>query len=393
MDFSFTEEQTSFRMKLRAWLKDNLPSRKTLRYDSPGSMERTEDFRKDWERKLFEAGYAVVHWPKEHGGQGLSATYNLIVSEELGRIAAPEPFNTAGTETAGPLLMAAGTEAQQSALLRKIAGAEDIWCQGFTEPEAGSDLASLKTRAVQDADGWIINGRKIWTSHAHVANWCCLLARTDPEAPTKRAMTVFIVPMSAPGIMVRPLNQLNGRAEFNEILFENVRVPADNHIGAVHDGWRVATEAVARERALIRLYRQARFQNEFEHIFRAALVRRTRTGRFADDGHFRQQAADIYGMLRIFRVQNLRLLSRLEAGEQIGAEASFLRLLWSEARQKIGHLGLDVLGDDCGTEDEESIGAGRFQDIYFMSRADTIFAGTAQIQRNIVAERILGLPR
>ncbi|MBG6119998.1 MULTISPECIES: acyl-CoA dehydrogenase family protein [unclassified Sphingobium] len=393
MDFAFTPEQTAFRMELRAWLRDNLPAGWGGTFQGPEDPHENAEFRRAWDRKIYEAGYNAVHWPKEYGGRELSIFHTLIVSEELGRVAAPEPFNTAGTETAGPLLMGAGTDAQKARFLPRIAAVEDIWCQGFTEPEAGSDLSSLKTRAVRDGDAWVIEGRKIWTSHAREADWCVLLARTDPDARTSGALTVFAVPMHTPGIEVRPLRQITGRADFNEILFDNARIPADSPIGAVNDGWRVANQSVARERTLIRLYRQARFQNEFEHVFRAAMTRRRGAGVVADDADFQQQAAEIFAMLRIFRIQNLRLLSRLEAGETVGAEASFLRLLWTEARQKIGQLGLDVLGEDAVLNDGETCGEGRFQDVYFSSRADTIVAGTAQIQRNIVAERILGLPR
>ncbi len=205
-------------------------------------------------------------------------------------------------------------------------------------------------------------------------------------------MTIFAVPMNAPGITLRPLAQINGRAEFNEMLFESVRIPLDSHIGPVNEGWRVANEAVAKERAMIRLYRQARFQNEFEHMLHVAIAK-PQGRQLTEDSHFRQQLAEVWSLLRIHRYHNLKLIARLEAGETIGAESSILRLFWSEMRQRIGHLGLEVLGTDLWVDDLESVGESRFQDIYLMSRADTIFAGTAQIQRNVIAERVLGLPR
>jgi len=392
LDFSFTEEQERYRLRFRMWLQESLPQGWGGNYNGPDDVDECARFRLDWERALGRAGYAVVHWPKEFGGQGLSITHHLIVNEELGRVGAPEPINLIGLETAGPMILAIGTPAQKERFLKRIVAVEDVWCQGFTEPDAGSDLGALKTSAVRDGDFWVINGRKIWTSFAHAANWCCLLARSDPAATRFNGMTVFAVPMETPGIQLRPLAQLNGRADFNEIVFDNVRLPLDHHLGPVNEGWRVANEAVAKERALMRLYRQARFQNEFEHILRAALSKPG--GRdFASDGAFRQEIASIWSLLRIHRIHNLKLLARLEAGETISAESSLLRLHWSEMRQRIGHLGLEVLGADLALDDAETPGESRFQDVYFASRADTIFAGTAQIQRNVIAERVLGLPR
>jgi alkylation response protein AidB-like acyl-CoA dehydrogenase len=392
LDFSFTAEQDAYRSRLRSWLAGNLPPGWGGTYSGPEDAFESAAFRKDWERKLHRAGYTAVHWPKEHGGQGLTLTHTLIVNEELGRVAAPEPFNIIGVETAGPMIQAVGTDEQKSRFLKRIAAVEDCWCQGFTEPEAGSDLGAIRTTATREGSHWIINGRKIWTSQAHAADWCCLLARTDPSAGKYGGMTVFALPMHLPGIDLRPLAQLNGRAEFNEILFDNVRVPLDHHIGPINEGWRVATDAVAKERALIRLYRQARFQNELEHMVGVALSR-PRGRAVAEESYFRQELAAVYSLLRIHRLHNLKLVSRLEVGETIGAEASIVRLFWGELRQRIGHLGLEVLGTDAMLDDERTPGGARFQDVYLMSRADTIFAGTAQIQRNVIAERVLGLPK
>jgi len=392
MDFSFTPEQNAFRAEVREWLAGNLPSGWGGNYNGPDDAEECAEFRLDWERTLYRAGYAVVHWPKEYGGRGLTITHHLIVNEELGRVGAPEPINLIGLETAGPMILAIGTEAQKARFLRRIPAVEDVWCQGFTEPGAGSDLGALTTAAVREGDQWVINGRKIWTSFAHAANWCCVLARTDVSASRFKGMSILAVPMDCPGIELRPLAQLTGRADFNEIVFSDVRIPADSLIGPLNEGWRVANEAVAKERALMRLYRQARFQNEFEHMLRAALAT-PEIRALAAGGHFRQEAARIWSLLRIHRYHNLKLIARLEAGESIGAEASFVRLHWSEMRQRIGHLGLQVLNSEGAVDDAQTVGGSRFQDVYFASRADTIFAGTAQIQRNVIAERLLGLPR
>ena len=396
MDFSLSPELRAWQTGARTWVRDHLPP--GWGGDFAGPRDPIEDarLRQQWERALHAAGLHVVHWPREYGGQGLSCLHHLLLNEELGAAGAPEPLNIAGLELSGPLILAAGSAAQKARFLPAMASAQEVWCQGFTEPEAGSDLAAVRTTARQEGDSWVIDGRKTWTSQAHVAQWCCLLARTDPAVARHKGLTVFAVPMDAPGVSVTPLGQINERSDFNEVLFDKVRIPLDHAIGPVHEGWRVANESVAKERAIARMYRQARFQHEFEHIVRAARQQPLpgEPGRrVIEDSAFRQRMAGIYALLRIHRVHNLRTIARLDAGEEIGAESSYIKLLWSEMRQQIGALGLDVLGPDARTNDALTPGEGRFQDVYFLSRADTIFAGTAQIQRTVIAERLLGLPR
>lgn len=396
MDFGFSPEEQAFRAEVRAWLQANLPD--GWGGDFAGPQDAIEDarLRQQWERKLHAAGYHVVHWPREVGGKGRPYLYHLILNEELGRVGAPEPLNIAGLELSGPLILAIGTPEQKARWLPAMAQAREVWCQGFTEPEAGSDLAAVKTSAVRDGDDWLLSGRKIWTSQAQVSQWCCVLARTDASVAKHKGLTIFAVPMDAPGVSVTPLDQMNDRNEFSEVLFEQVRIPANCVIGTVNEGWRGANESVAKERAISRMYRQARFQHEFEHIVHTAM-RQPLAGdpsrRVIDDGAFRQRIARIQSLLRIHRAHNLQTISRLDAGEEIGAESSFIKLHWSEMRQEIGRLGMDVLGPDAQLNDAGIPGAGRFQELYFYSRADTIFAGTVQIQRSVIAERLLGLPK
>lgn len=396
MNFDLPPDLLSWQAEARAWIAAHLPKDWGGDFAGPRDPVEEAQLRQQWERDLYGAGLHVVHWPSAYGGQGLSYLHHLLLNEALGAVGAPEPLNIAGLELSGPLIMAAGSEAQKSRFLPPMASAREVWCQGFTEPEAGSDLAAIRTTARRDGDSWVIDGRKIWTSQAHVAQWCCLLARTDTAAARHKGLTVFAVPMDTPGVRVTPLAQINERSDFNEVLFDNVRIPLDHAIGPVDDGWRVANESVAKERAIARMYRQARFQHEFEHIVRVARQQALPGDprrKVIEDSAFRQRMAGIYALLRIHRAHNLQTISRLEAGEDIGAESSYIKLLWSDMRQQIGALGIDVLGPDAIANDASSPGEAHLQDVYFLSRADTIFAGTAQIQRTVIAERLLGLPR
>ncbi len=393
VDLIFSAKEQQYRLQLRDWLADNLPENWGGDFNGPEDIVESARFRQAWERKLYAAGYNGVHWPQAFGGQQLPFLYHLIVSEELGRVAAPEPVNIAGMELAGPLILAAGDEAQKARFLPPIVSGDEIWCQGFSEPDAGSDLAALRTSAKIDDGAWVINGQKVWTSYAMVAQWCFLLARTDQDAPKHKGITMFLVPMDTPGITVRPLAQITGRSEFSELFFDNVRVSLNSNLGPINAGWRIANEVLAVERATNRLYRQARFQNEFEHLLALSLEKNRQGLKVAENPYFRQRLAEIYAQLRIHRYHNLKLISRMDAGEKIGADSSYLKLFWSEMHQKLGELGLDILGPEAALTDTQSFGGGRFPDVYFTSRANTIYAGTAQVQRNIIAERLLGLPR
>lgn len=388
MDVSFTPEQNAFRASFRQWLETNLaPDWGGPLYTGPEDDAANATLQRNWERKLYAAGYQGLHWPKEYGGQGLSIIEHLIVQEELGRVSAPEGINTMGKELVGPILLKMGTEEQKRHYIPRILNIDDIWCQGFSEPDAGSDLAGLRTRAEADGNGgWILNGQKVWTSFAHQADMCILLARTDPEAPKHKGLTLFLVDVRSPGVTVRPLRQITGRTEFNEVFFDNVRVPAGRNLGAVNDGWNAAVGVLGFERATARLYRQARFLAEFRQLVESLTRRREK----ADNPYFRHKTGALYSELQMLRLLNLKTASRIVNGKGIGAEASIIKLFWSELHQRIATFAADVFGDGFVLGEAE---AARFRFLYLHSRAETLLAGTSEIQRNIIAERMLQLGR
>jgi alkylation response protein AidB-like acyl-CoA dehydrogenase len=385
MDIRFSPAQENYRRKFRRWLDANLP-----RGSSAPSPVFDEDkdvlFQMEWERRLYSAGYSGVAWPKEYGGQGLTLAEHYIVHEELGRSAAPEGINNIGRELVGPIILAIGSEEQKRYYVPRLLRLDDVWCQGFSEPNAGSDLASLQTRAEPDGDDWVISGQKVWTSYARHSNWCILLARTDRAAPKHKGITLFLMPMNVPGITVRPLRQITGRSDFNELFLDEVRISDTLRLGAVNDGWRVANGVLGFERATTRLYRQARFMHEWRALI--ALAKRRMPKRLDDSG-IRRRIAAVFVELEIVRYGNLKVVSRVGQGHNIGPEASLQKLAWSEAHQKLAALAVDLLGEDFISSEE----AAPFRHIYLQSRAETIFAGTSEIQRNIIADRVLSLPR
>lgn len=381
MDIRFTPEQEKYRREFRAWLDANLP-----RSPRPDDDDEDAAYQADWERKLNAAGYSGIAWPKEYGGQGLTIAEHYVVQEELGRALAPEGINNIGRELVGPIVLAVGSEAQKRHYVPRLLRLDDIWCQGFSEPNAGSDLASLQTRAERDGDDWVVNGQKVWTSYARHSNWCILLARTDRAAPKHKGITLFLLSMDLPGVTVRPLKQITGRCDFNELFLEDVRIPDRLRLGGVNEGWQVANGVLGFERATTRLYRQARFRRELNDLI--ALTERLRPERLRDAG-FRRRIAGVYAELEIVRYHALKVVSRIGHGAKIGPESSLQKLAWSEAHQSLAALAADLLGDDFLTHED----AAHFRYIYFQSRAETIFAGTSEIQRNIIADRVLELPR
>jgi alkylation response protein AidB-like acyl-CoA dehydrogenase len=386
MDISFSNAQDAYRTKVRGWLSDNLPDNWVQAGQWPTLSEEDEQkFLIDWERRLYFAGYSGIAWPKQFGGQGLDHFDELVVNEELGRSEAPESINTIGRELVAPIILSVGTEEQKRHYVPRILRMDDTWCQGFSEPNAGSDLAAIKTRAVLRDDGrWVANGQKIWTSYAHFATHCILLARTNLEVSPYRGMSLFIVPMDTPGVEVRPIRHINGQPHFNEVFFTDVVIEPEMVIGPIDTGWKVAVEVLGFERATTRLYRQARFLEEL----RALVDHARNSGELSQS--LQAEAGEIASELAIMRYHNLRFVSRIAQGAKIGEEASLLKLLWSQIHQRIARLGIELLG----TEFDASIPiAERFRRIYFTARGETIYAGSSQIQRNIIAERVLGLPR
>ena len=395
MDLNFTPAQRAYRTAVRAWIAQNLPAewQRGGSFRGPDDEDEAVRIERDWERRLYQAGYCGVAWPRAYGGQGQTLIEQFIVNEELGRVAAPEGVSIVGMELAGPIILAAGTETQKQLYIPRILSVDTIWCQGFSEPEAGSDLASLRTFASSDADSWVISGQKVWTTHARHADFCLLLARTDKDVPNHRGLTLFIVPMNLPGIVVRPLVQITGRTEFAEVFFDGVRIPQGSHVGAVNEGWRVANGVLEIERGTLKLYRQARFVHELESLLRLATERGHDGERLASDAHFRQRLGEIYSELAIYRYHNLKLVSRVMEGQRIGDDASVSKLFWSEMHQKLAALGFDALGARAIAAGTSATGEGRFQDLILHCRFETISSGTSQVQRNIIAERMLGLPR
>ena len=387
MDIAFTPEQEAYRQRFRRWLAENLaPDWGGPRFTGPADDDANCRLQTAWERKLYAAGYQGIHWPREYGGQGLSLVEHLIISEELGRVSAPEGINTIAKELVGPIILAIGSEAQKRHYIPRILTLDDIWCQGFSEPDAGSDLAGLRTRAARDGDHWLLNGQKVWTSYARHADKCILLARTDPDAPKHKGLTLFLVDVKSPGVTVRPIQQITGRTEFNEVFFDNVRVPGDSFVGEVNGGWNAAVGVLGFERATARLYRQARFLAEFRQLLRSLAARPEQ----AANAWLRQRVGQLFAELQMLRLLNLKTVSRVVNGKGIGSEASMIKLFWSELHQRIAEFSSQVFAEGFVLGEAE---AERFRFLYLHSRAETILAGTSEIQRNIIAERMLQLGR
>lgn len=391
MDFLLSEEQRNFRDGLREWLGSNLPPL----WRNGHFMPAIDDARRGavlraWENDVFRAGYAGLHWPKEYGGHGLTLVEHFIFGEECGRVGAPEGINPIGRELVAGVLLHAGSEVQKKTLLPRIAACSDIWCQGFSEPNAGSDLTSLKTTAVERDGRWVINGQKIWTSYGQHADMCIVLARTSKEAKKHLGLSLLIVPMKSRGITRRGIQQLDGTWDFNEVFFDDVEIPVEDVIGPVGEGWQVAGAVLAIERATTRLYRQSRYVNELSHAYRVAKARRADAD---ESDRLRASLADAYSQLLVLRSLNVRFVSRIVAGEKIGPEASVLKQCWSHFHQDTLDTIADLLEDDMWFPQEDGLDCTRFTPVYFHSRAETILAGTSETQRNIIAERLLDLPR
>lgn len=378
MDLNLTPDEQRFRDELRAWLQAHVSPAKTV-----------EEL-KHWQRTLFEGGWAGISWPREYGGRGATLIEQALFQEELALADAPHLIGTIGLSLVGPTIIAMGTGEQKSRYLSKILSGEEIWCQGFSEPNAGSDLASLGTRALIDGDDFLVSGQKTWTSFAHIADWCLLLVRTDFEAPKHKGITCLLVDMHAPGVSVRPLRMMSGDAGFNEVFFENVRVPMTQVLGKVNEGWTTAITALMNERANLGTGVQVIFRRNLN-----ALIARSHTidrnGRPASaDPIVRQKLAQAYLELEILRLNTNRALTSLSKSGTPGPEGSTLKLYWSEMNQRTQQIAQEVLGPYAQLSDLDD---GMWQYSYLRSRGNTIEAGTSEIQRNIIAERVLGLPK
>jgi len=394
MDFSFSEQELAFAAEARAWLEANVPA--AWRRDHAWS--RAEDplwieIARDWQQKLLAGGWAAISWPREHGGRGATVIERWLFEEQLDRIGAPRPIASSGAvDLIGSAILYHGTEAQQRRFLKPLLSGDDLWCQGFSEPGAGSDLGALRTRGDRDGDAFVVNGQKVWTSHADIADWCFLLCRTEPEAPKHKGISLLLVDMRTPGISVRPLKQMTGDAEFCEVFFDNVRVPADLMVGAPGAGWQIAMGILAHERGPVWTFTfQRRIRRSLEQVVRIA---KQHGGGAVRDALVRQRLMQSHIEVEILRLVGYRSLTRLLRTGHPGVESSIEKVLGSETDQRLQEAAMHVLGPYGTVYDAGDVPAA--EDIaraYMYSRSETIMGGTSEIQRNLIAQRILGLPR
>jgi alkylation response protein AidB-like acyl-CoA dehydrogenase len=377
MDLTFSERETAFRDELRAWFEANDPG------PAPeGGEDANYAWRRDFQRRLHAGGWAAPHWPAEYGGRGATLTQSAIFFEELGRARAPLPANVLGLLLGGPTLMAWGTEEQKDRFLGPILSADEIWCQGFSEPDAGSDLAALKTRAVPDGDEWLVTGQKVWTSGAQHAKWCMLVARTDAAAARHKGLTYFLMDMEQPEVQIRPLRQITGESEFNELFLEGARVPGDNVVGGVGNGWKVALTTLMNERAGLGFFLQVRLRRLLDDLIGEADARG-----LLDDDLVADRLGALHVSTEILRLTAYRGLAAIEKYGQPGPEGSLTKWMWSDANQELAELAVDVLGTDA------LVAGSPWGYELLRSRGNSIEGGTTEILKNIVAERVLGLPR
>ena len=405
MELGYTKEDEAFRSEIRAWLTENLPKG----WFEPGfemSADARKQFNEEWPSKLYGGGWICATWPKEYGGKGLTTMQGVVLAEEFANAKAPMRADFFGDTLVGPTILQWGTEEQKKEFLPKILSGQMRWCQGFSEPNSGSDLASLKTTAVLDGDEWVINGQKVWTTQGHHADYCFLLTRTDPDAPKHKGISYLLVPMRQPGVEVRGIVQPDGTAEFCEVFFTNARCPKDNVVGGVNNGWQVANSTLAFERGTSATTGYRRFEEEFNMMLKVA-----KENGAVEDPVIRQRLMRFYAKIQILKVHGLRSLSATLNNSRdfsVAAIGAFNKMYWSEMHKEAMELALDIYGADAmlvdvGAEygwpgtarDKRRAGypVSPMVSAFFFSRSETIWGGTSQIQRNIVGERVLGLPK
>jgi alkylation response protein AidB-like acyl-CoA dehydrogenase len=377
MDLTFSDAELAFRDELRAWFSDNGPGR-----EPEGDEDAHYAWRRDFQRRLADDGWAAVHWPVEYGGRGATLTQSAIFFEELGRSGAPMMANVLGLLLAGPTIMTYGTPEQKDRYLNPILTAEEIWCQGFSEPDAGSDLASLKTRAVKDGDEWVITGQKVWTSGAQYSKWCMLVARTDSEVAKHKGLTYFLMDMDQPGVQVVPLRQITGESEFNELFIDGARVPDENVLGGVGNGWRVALTTLMNERAGLAFFLQVRMRQLLDRLIEEAAARE-----LLDDPLIAERLGELHLKAEVLRLTAYRGLTTIQKYGQPGPEGSLTKWMWSETNQQLTQFAADLLGPEALTA------GGRWSYELLRARGNSIEGGTTEVLKNIVAERVLGLPK
>ena len=401
MDFTYPESAEVIRAEVRAWLADNLPDGWT----GLGSLQADEyrQFYVDWRTKLYEGGWLGLKWPTEYGGRGLGDIEAIATVEEFARARVP----SGGTNDAfsigmlGNTILHVGTEEQKQYFLPRILSGEDVWCQGYSEPDAGSDLANVKTRAILDGDEWVINGQKIWTSAGHLANWIFVVCRTNPDAAKHRGISFILCPMDQPGVEVRPIKMLSGESEFNEVFFTDARAPKDHVIGEINNGWRVAMALLGFERGEEAAVLPMEFKAELDRLIAYA----KELGK-SDDPLIRERLVRAYEKVTIMKYMGYSQLTRFSKGHSPGPEAAVTKIWWSEYHHELTELAMDIMGvDGLVKEGRVPLSAFRtdnagapnstasWQTVFLNARAGTIYAGTSEIQRNIVGEMMLGLPK
>ncbi len=390
MDLSLSPSEREFRDEVRTWLEEHNPGP-----EPEGSLDEVIAYRREWQAKLHEAGWAGISWPKEYGGRGATLIEQAIFVGEAARAEAPSPANVLGLAMGGPVVIAHGSEEQKQRYLEPILTAEEIWCQGFSEPESGSDLASLKTKAVKDGDEWVVTGQKVWTTLAQFAKWCMLVARTDPDAPKHKGLTYFLMDMEQEGVEAKPLVQITGEGEFNEVFMEEARIPDENVVGGVGNGWSVAITTLMNERAGLAFGAIAQISNSLGRLGRLAKETRVNGHSAAEDPVIRQRIAQLQIEAETMRLNAYRGLTKTMQSGIPGPEGSLGKWQWADLNQRIAELALEIEGPYAALDRgaEHAVANGAWQYSFLRSRANSIEGGTTDILKNIIAERVLGLPR
>lgn len=395
MDLNLTPQELRFRDEVRTWFAGNVPRDWVKRRDEEESMEGRFAYLRAWQRKLYDSGWAGISWPKDFGGRGASVMEQVIFIEEMARAEAPPMANVIALGLIGPTIIAFGTPEQKKRYLAKMLSAEEIWCQGFSEPNAGSDLAALSTTGVLDGDHFIVNGQKCWTSYAWAADWCELIVRTDPTVPKHKGLTALLVDMHSPGVEVRGLKQMSGESEFGEIFFRDVRVPVANVVGKVNEGWGVAMGTLMHERGTFGAALQVNYRRNFNRLLEIAKTI-DRNGRpAAEDPVIRQKLAQCYTEIEVMRLNQMRAFSRINETGVPGPEGSIQKIFWSELNQRFQQVAMEILGPygQLAHGSPNAFDEGQWAYGYLRSRGNTIEAGTSEIQRNIIGHFVLGLPK
>jgi alkylation response protein AidB-like acyl-CoA dehydrogenase len=393
MDLKLSPEEVQFRDELRDWLRANVPRDWGEWREKP--IEESFPYLRAWQQKLHEGRWAAVSWPKEYGGRSATLPQQAIFWEEMARVEAPPMANSLGLGLIGPTIIGFGTEAQKKRFIPKILSADEIWCQGFSEPNAGSDLANLQTEARLDGEHYVVNGQKVWTSYGWVGNWCELVVRTDPTAPKHKGLTVLLIDMKSPGVEVRPLRQMTGESEFNEMFFRDVRVPVENVLGKVNDGWNVAVSTLMYERGSYGARLHPLFKRNINRLIELARKFQKNGHAATQDPLIRQKLAQCYAEIEIMRMNQLRAFSRITATGAPGPEGSIQKIFWSELNQRLQQVAQEIFGPygQLLGGDSQAVDKGLWSYGYLRTRGNTIEAGTSEVQRSIIGHFVLGLPK